>query len=253
MYSAANNSLIMPSYPLDPKTEFFFKMAQAVLAILILTQTLLPLCGALVIGTWIYLNRWGWMVAADALPILSVGVVYLTSPWESHKLTITDLSESQVRAMRLTLGFGFVVLGWLKVYNHDLIAGVADQYPSVREDVMVKLLAFGTDPYFRRECWVVSFAMAEVLSGFMLMTGVFSRVWGVIMAAVFTKLMLVDFGWNEIRTSSPSARSPPSPSAADSGRSSTRSKPWSSAPAATENASSRRPSSAGPRWGSRSS
>ncbi len=198
MYSAANNSLIMPSYPLDPKTEFFFKMAQAVLAILILTQTLLPLCGALVIGTWIYLNRWGWMVAADALPILSVGVVYLTSPWESHKLTITDLSESQVRAMRLTLGFGFVVLGWLKVYNHDLIAGVADQYPSVREDVMVKLLAFGTDPYFRRECWVVSFAMAEVLSGFMLMTGVFSRVWGVIMAAVFTKLMLVDFGWNEI-------------------------------------------------------
>ena len=100
--------------------------------------------------------------------------------------------------MRLTLGFGFVVLGWLKIYNHDLIAGVADQYPSVRDDVMVKLLAFGTDPYFRRECWVVSFAMAEVLSGFMLMTGVFSRVWGVIMAAVFTKLMLVDFGWNEI-------------------------------------------------------
>jgi uncharacterized membrane protein YphA (DoxX/SURF4 family) len=198
MYSAANNSLVMPSYPLDPKTEFFFKMAQAALAILILTQTLLPLCGALIVGTWIYLNRWGWMVAADALPILSVGVVYLTSPWESHKLTITDLSESQIRWVRLTLGFGFLVLGWLKVYNHDLVAGVADQYPSVRNDPMVKLFAFGTDPYFSRECWVVSFAMAEVLSGFMLMTGTFSRVWGAIMAAVFTKLMFVDFGWNEI-------------------------------------------------------
>jgi hypothetical protein len=198
MYSAANNSLVMPSYPLDPKTEFFFKMAQAVLAVLILTQTLLPLCGALLVGTWIYLNRWGWMVAADALPILSVGVVYLTSPWESHKLTITDLSASQIRWVRLTLGFGFLVLGWLKVYNHDLIAGVADQYPSVRSDPMVKLLAFGTDPYFSRECWVLSFGMAEVLSGFMLMTGTFSRVWGAIMAAVFTKLMLADFGWNEI-------------------------------------------------------
>jgi uncharacterized membrane protein YphA (DoxX/SURF4 family) len=198
MYSAANNSLVMPSYPLDPKTEFFFKMAQAVLAILILTQTLLPLCGALVVGTWLYLNRWGWMVAADALPILSVGVVYLTSPWESHKLTITDLSASQIRWVRLTLGLGFLVLGWLKVYNHDLVAGVADQYPSVRSDPMVSLLAFGTDPYFRRECWVVSFGMAEVLSGFMLMTGTFSRVWGAIMAVVFTKLMLVDFGWNEI-------------------------------------------------------
>jgi hypothetical protein len=198
MYSAANNSLVMPSYPLDPKTEFFFKMAQAVLAILILTQTLLPLCGALVVGTWLYLNRWGWMVAADALPILSVGVVYLTSPWESHKLTITSLSASQIRWVRLTLGFGFLVLGWLKVYNHDLVAGVADQYPSVRDDVMVKLLAFGTDRYFSRECWVVSFGLAEVLSGFMLMTGTFSRVWGAITAVIFTKLMLVDFGWNEI-------------------------------------------------------
>jgi hypothetical protein len=198
MYSAANNSLIMPSYPLDPKTEFFFKMAQAVLAVLIFTQTLLPLCGALIVGTWIYLNRWGWMVAADALPILAVGVVYLTSPWESHKLTITSLSEWQVRWVRLTIGFGFLVLGWLKIYNHDLVAGVADQYPSVRNDIMVKLLALGTDPYFARECWVVSFGLGEVLSGFMLMTGTFSRVWGAITAVVFTKLMLVDFGWNEI-------------------------------------------------------
>jgi hypothetical protein len=198
MYSAANNSLIMPSYPLDPKTEFFFQMAQAVLAVLILTQTLLPLCGALLVGTWIYLNRWGWMVAADALPVLSVSVVYLTSPWESHKLTITDLSESQIRWVHITLGFGFLVLGWLKVYNHDLVAGVADQYPSVRNDLMVKLLAFGTDAKFSRECWVVSFGLSEVLSGFMLMTGTFSRVWAAIMAVVFTKLMLVDFGWNEI-------------------------------------------------------
>ncbi|MGO9834012.1 MAG: hypothetical protein ACLP1X_07355 [Polyangiaceae bacterium] len=198
MYSASNNSLVMPSYPLDPKTEFFFKMAQAILAVLILTQTLLPLCGALLMGTWIYLNRWGWMVAADALPVVSVAVVYLTSPWESHKLAITELSETQMRWVRLTLGFGFLVLGWLKVYNHDLVAGVADQYPSVRNDPMVKMLAFGTDPYFSRECWVVSFALAEVLSGFMLMTGTFSRVWGTIMAIVFTKLMLADFGWNEI-------------------------------------------------------
>ncbi len=198
MYSASNNSLVMPSYPLDPKTEFFFKMAQALLAVLILTQTLLPLCGALLLGTWVYLNRWGWMVAADALPVLSVAVVYLSSPWESHKLAITELSETQMRWVRLTLGFGFLVLGWLKVYNHDLVAGVADQYPSVRSDPMVKLFAFGTDPYFSRECWVVSFAMAEVLSGFMLMTGTFSRVWGAIMAVVFTKLMLADFGWNEI-------------------------------------------------------
>jgi hypothetical protein len=198
MYSASNNSLVMPSYPLDPKTEFFFKMAQALLAVLILTQTLLPLCGALLFGTWLYLNRWGWMVAADALPVISVAVVYLSSPWESHKLAITEISEEQMRWVRITLGFSFFILGWLKVYNHDLVAGVADNFPSVRDDPMVKLFAFGTDLRYARECWVVSFGLAEVLSGFMLMTGTFSRLWGTIMAIVFTKLMLADFGWNEI-------------------------------------------------------
>ncbi|MFO0742389.1 MAG: DoxX family membrane protein [Labilithrix sp.] len=198
MYSAANNALVMPSYPLEPNTEFFFKMVQVVLAVLILTQTLLPLCGALLVGTWLYLSRWGWLVAADALPVLSVAVVYMSSPWESHKRTITSISELQTRWIRLTLGFGFFVLGWLKIYNHDLVAGVADQYPSILEDPMTKLLALGADPALRRETWVVSFALAEVMSGFMLMTGTFTRVWATIMAFVFTKLMLVDFGWNEI-------------------------------------------------------
>jgi uncharacterized membrane protein YphA (DoxX/SURF4 family) len=198
MYSAANNALVMPSYPLEPNTEFFFKMAQVVLAVLILTQTLLPVCGALLVGTWLYLNRWGWLVAADGLPVLSVAVVYMTSPWESHKRTIVSISALQIRWIRLTLGFSFFVLGWLKIYNHDLVAGVADQYPSILEDPMTKLLAIGTDPFFRRETWVVSFGLAEVMSGFMLMTGVFTRVWATIMAFVFTKLMLVDFGWNEI-------------------------------------------------------
>ena len=32
-------------------------------------------------------------------------------------------------------------------------------------------------PPLRRETWVVSFGMAEVMSGFMLMTGIFTRFW----------------------------------------------------------------------------
>ena len=32
----------------------------------------------------------------------------------------------------------------------------------------------------------------------MLMMGIFTRVWGTLMLWVFTKLMLVDFGWDEI-------------------------------------------------------
>jgi uncharacterized membrane protein YphA (DoxX/SURF4 family) len=200
MYSATNDSLVMPSYPLDPASASIFKFAQVGLAILILTQTWLPLCGAMIVGTWLYLFRWGWMVAVDAVPVLTVAVVYCTSPWQSHKLAITKINASQMRLLRLVLGFGFLALGWLKVYNHNLVAGVADNAPSVLNDPMVAMLTGGHDAsyYFRRESWVVAFGLAEVMSGFLVMIGVFSRVWTSIMAFMFTKLMLVDFGWDEI-------------------------------------------------------
>ena len=198
MYSATNDSLVMPSYPLEPSSAIYFKFLQALLAVLILTQTLLPLCGALIVGTWLYLFRWGPFVAVDALPVVTVAVVYLTAPWQSHKLAITRLNPEQARWVRIILGFGFLVLGWMKVYNHDLTAGVADNYPGVMNDPLVNMFAMGTDPGLRRETWVVSFGMAEVLSGFMLMTGIFTRFWACMMLWVFTKLMLIDFGWDEI-------------------------------------------------------
>jgi len=198
MYSATNDSLVMPSYPLEPSSAIYFKFLQALLAVLILTQTLLPLCGALIVGTWLYLFRWGPFVAVDALPVVTVAVVYLTAPWQSHKLAITRLNPDQARWVRIILGFGFLVLGWMKVYNHDLTAGVADNYPGVMNDPLVNMFAMGTDPALRRETWVVSFGMAEVMSGFMLMTGIFTRFWACMMLWVFTKLMLIDFGWDEI-------------------------------------------------------
>ena len=200
MYSATNDSLVMPSYPLDPASASIFKFAQVGLAILILTQTWLPLCGAMIVGTWLYLFRWGWMVAVDAVPVLTVAVVYCTSPWQSHKLAITKINVDQMRILRLVLGFGFFALGWLKVFNHNLVAGVADNAPSVLNDPMVAMLTGNPSPtyFFRRETWVIAFGLAEVMSGFLVMIGVFSRVWTSIMAFMFTKLMLVDFGWDEI-------------------------------------------------------
>jgi len=86
----------------------------------------------------------------------------------------------------------------MKIYNHDLTAGVADNYPWIMNDPLVSLFAAGTDPSLRRETWVVSFGMAEVMGGFMLMTGILTRVWCVVLLWVFIKLMLVDFGWDEI-------------------------------------------------------
>jgi len=198
MYSATNDSLVMPSFPLDPASAQIFKFLQVALALLILTQTWLPLCGAMVVGTWLYLFRWGWMVAVDAVPLLTVAVVYLSSPWESHKLPITKINREQMRWLRFFLGFGFFALGWLKVYNHNLVAGVADNAPSIMNDPMIGFFTGGTDPHFRRECWVTAFGLAEVMSGFMVTVGIFTRVWGTIMVLMFTKLLLVDFGWDEI-------------------------------------------------------
>ena len=65
-------------------------------------------------------------------------------------------------------------------------------------DPMIGFFAMGTNPLFRRENWIMAFANAEVLSGFMLMVGVFTRVWGSMMIWVLAKLMLVNFGWEEI-------------------------------------------------------
>ncbi len=198
MYSATNDSLVMPSYPLQPSSAIYFKFLQVGVAILMLTQTALPLVGATIIGLWIYLWRWGWTVAFDAIPVVTVAVLYISCPWNSYKLAITEMSEKQLRWVRFVLGFGFLALGWLKIYNYHLTAGVADNYPSVMNDPMIGFFSLGANPLFRRENWIVAFALAEVLSGFMLMVGVFTRVWGTLMLWVFIKLMLVDFGWQEI-------------------------------------------------------
>ena len=198
MFSATNDALVMPSYPLEPSSAVYFKFLQVALAVLILTQTMLPLAGAMVIGTWFYLFRWGPFVAIDALPVVTAGILYAMSPWLSHKIAITRLNVEQTRWIRIVFGFGFFVLGWSKIYNHDLTIGVADNYPSMMADPLVGFFALGTDPAMRREAWVVSFALAEVMSGFMVMMGVFTRLWATIMCVMFTKLMLVDFGWDEI-------------------------------------------------------
>ncbi len=199
MYSASNDSLVMPSFPLDPTSAAFFKFAQVGLALLILTQTLLPLCGALILGTYIYLNRWGVMVAVDAMPVVSVAVLYLASPWSSHKVAITGITKGQMVWLRRVLGFGFFMLGWFKIYNHNLTAGVADNYPSSLNDPLLGLFTIGTDvKHYARECWIISFAMAEIMSGFLVTIGVFNRVQCSLMAFTFIKLMVVDFGWDEI-------------------------------------------------------
>ncbi|MGE3538021.1 MAG: hypothetical protein AB7N91_11390 [Candidatus Tectimicrobiota bacterium] len=199
MYSATNDSLVMPSYPLEPSTATLFKYAQVIMAMGIITQAFLPFGGATILGTFIYmLYAFDWKVAVDVLPVLTVGAVYVSSPWLSHRQLITDLTPQQLRWVRIILGFGFFALGWMKIYNHDLTAGVADNFPAVMDDPLVSLFYLGTAPHLKRECWIMAFALSEVLTGFLVMVGVFNRLWCTLMVYVFTKLLLIDFGWAEI-------------------------------------------------------
>jgi hypothetical protein len=199
IYSATVDSLVMPSYPLEPATADLFKYAQVIMAMGIITQSFLPFGGATIFGTFLYLLvAFDWKIAVDILPILTVAVVYVSSPWKTHMFSITDITRSQMRWVRLVLGFGFFALGWMKIYNHNLTAGVADNFPSVMRDPLILMFYAGTDPAFQRESWIVAFGLTEVLTGFLVMMGVFNRLWCVMMVYVFTKLMLVDFGWAEI-------------------------------------------------------
>ena len=199
MYSATNDSLVMPSYPLEPTSAVVFKFLQVLLAILILTQTMLPLCGAMIIGTWLYLFRWGPFVAIDAIPVVTAGILYIMSPWQSHKLAITRINAQQTRWIRIVFGarLRHPRLGEDLQPRPDHRRG--RQLPVDHERPDGRVLHDGHRPLgCEREAWVVSFALAEVMSGFMVMMGVFTRVWATIMIVMFTKLTLVDFGWDEI-------------------------------------------------------
>src|SRR5260370_27586208 len=112
--------MFMPSYTVEPTSATFFKFFQVFLAILILTQTALPLAGALVIATWIYLWRWGWLVAADAIPGVTVAGMDGTAPLQSHKIGITEERPAQGKMGRLVTWFGFFTLGWFHIYDYAL-------------------------------------------------------------------------------------------------------------------------------------
>ena len=199
MYAAANSSLVMPTYPLSEPTKALFQYASVALGIAIITQLALPLCGVAIVAIFGYIVcAYDWKLAVDVLPVLTVAVVYLTCPWDSHRRPITSLSRGQLRLVRLVLGFSFFALGWMKIYNPDDVIGVAQNFPTVTEDLLIKLFYCGTDPGLKTGCWLMAFALSEVLSGFLIMVGVFSRAWAVQMVYIFTKLMLVDFGWPEI-------------------------------------------------------
>ena len=188
----------MPSFPLDASVSTLFQYGQVVVGILILTETALPIVGGTLFAAVGYCAvRYGLVVTVDATPVLAVAVAYLTMPTVVAERPLM-IRLSQLTVMRVIIGISFLLLGVMKVVNPELVIGVADQQPSVMADPMIRLFYIGTDPGHPREWWAFGFAMSEILTGVILALGWFQRVMTLVVAGVFTKLMVLDFGWPEI-------------------------------------------------------
>src|SRR5262249_62293444 len=122
--------VVMPTYPLPEPTKALFQYASVALGIAIITQLALPLCGVAIFAIFGYICfAYDWKLAVDVLPVLSVAIVYLTCPWDSHIRPITSLNRHQVRLARLVLGFSFFALGWMKIYNPADLIRVPHNFP----------------------------------------------------------------------------------------------------------------------------
>jgi hypothetical protein len=74
IYSAATDSILMPSYPVHESVRSFFIGIQALFACFILIEFMLPVVGWVLIMICFYLFfAYGWVVGLDCLPIVGVG------------------------------------------------------------------------------------------------------------------------------------------------------------------------------------
>jgi uncharacterized membrane protein YphA (DoxX/SURF4 family) len=197
MYSAATHNLMMPSFPLGVEAPLF-QYAQVALSLMILMELLLPIVGHGLLVLFGYaLFTYGPIITVDALPLLALAYVYLTMPNRSGLRTLV-IRHTQVRWMRIIVGLSFAMLGIMKILNFELIIGVSDHAPVVMSDPIIKLFWLGTDPRFAREWWAFGFGMSEILTGVLLIAGIFKRMISLCVSLVFTKLMIYDMGWLEI-------------------------------------------------------
>jgi uncharacterized membrane protein YphA (DoxX/SURF4 family) len=194
MFAAARGDIIMPSFPIPLSSPHLglLRFGQAALAVLIITDVAIAYVGASLCGLVAYcLGRYGAIVAVDALPVLGVAFIYLT-----QNSKVFSAGE-RVKWCRAIVGISFFLLGVMKMANHNLTVGVADQWPDVLQDPMIRLFWYGTDAQFQREWWCIGFGMSEMMTGLVLAFGFFSRPLALLVAAEFTSLMVFHFGWPE--------------------------------------------------------
>lgn len=196
--AAARSAMLVPSRPLGPELAAILAPFQVALALLILTQTALPLCGAVLMGSWLYVALSGFTVAADAAPLLAVATIYAFAPWRSHELGPPEVTRAASRIFRVAVGISLVAGGFRDLFAYEQTAGLVERVPALLDDPFTRLLMMGHSEGFARETWVAATAVAQLMGGILIGSGVFTRLVALVAALVFVRLMAVDPGWAHI-------------------------------------------------------
>ncbi len=197
IYAAANSCLLLPSFPLIGGLNTFFRVVQTILALMILAELALPIVGiTIALLLLVCFGFYGFSLGVDGLPMLGLSYIYWQYPSLTHQSSY-QYSAQQMRGLQIILGIAFLLLGLLKFANYQLMIGVIDHYPEVMHDPLIQIFSTGSDPQFAREWWVFGFACSEVMTGVLLILGVFARVLALLAALIFGKLLVGEFGWAE--------------------------------------------------------
>lgn len=181
--------LVMPSYPL-PLGDLgnALRGVAVALAAWILSGLFWPALGGVLFLVFGYLCFAYGIAGVDAIPVLGSVFYYLFA-----KKGASGVNARQLLGMRLSLGFGFFLLGLVnKIFlAPELFIGVGDQHPELLIGPQAMF------PGLTREAWSFTTALGEMVFGLLLLFGVFSRVSTLVLTFVFANFILV-FGLDEI-------------------------------------------------------
>lgn len=198
LWAAARSAMLVASQPIKPELAAILVPFQVVLAVLILTQTALPLCGAVLMGSWLYVATNGWTIAADAAPLLAVAAIYAFAPWRSHELGPPEVTRPASRIFRVAVGVSLVAGGFRDLFAYEQTVGLVERAPTLLDDPLVGLLMMGHSEGFARETWVAAVGAAQMMGGILIGSGVFTRLVALVAIAVLARLMLLDPSWARV-------------------------------------------------------
>jgi uncharacterized membrane protein YphA (DoxX/SURF4 family) len=181
--------LVMPSYPVPiDDLGHALRAVSVMLAVWILSGLYRPALGVVLFLVFGYLCFAYGIAGIDAIPVLGSAFYYLFA-----KKGTRGVNARQLLGMRVSLGFGFFLLGLVnKIFlAPELFIGVGDQHPELLIGPQAMF------PGLTREAWSFTTALGEMVFGLLLLFGVFSRISTLVLTFVFANFILV-FGLDEV-------------------------------------------------------